>query len=239
MMTQACSARNIPGAWPDSMARIVVVLLAACVAAPAQTGVALLARGIDRFEHAKYNEAIQDLKTVQPQLPKLADYVAFYLASSRIELKDFTQAHKDLAVFRQPPIASPLSARAALLEARVLTETGTPGDAISLLKEREAELPRPAADFALAQAYEAAKDPGQAATYYQRVYYLYPLSDLAPRGSFLSSAHAAADAGAWKPFAGGSQLHSRAGGIHRTGAQTGRGRKRCGHGAWGRGRFAG
>jgi soluble lytic murein transglycosylase len=179
--------------------RIFVVLFAACAAAPAQTGVALLARGIDRFEHAKYNEAIQDLKAVQPQLPKLADYVAFYLASSRIELRDFTQAQKDLAVFHKPAPASPLSARAVLLEARVLAETGTASDAISLLKEREAELPQPAADYALAQAYEAAKDPGQAATYYQRVYYLYPLSEPAPRAGKAMDALRAAMGSAYPP----------------------------------------
>src|SRR5207249_7666730 len=49
--------------------------------------------------------------------------------------------------------------------------------------QRYEELPQPAGDFTLAQAYEAAHEPAQAAIYYQRVYYLYPLTEFAPQAS--------------------------------------------------------
>src|SRR2546427_535497 len=90
-----------------------------------------LARGIDDFEHARYTAAIQELKAVQPQLPKLADYVAFYLASSRMELKDYTGALQDLAAFHHLSTASPLTLKAALMEARALCESGSPAGAIA------------------------------------------------------------------------------------------------------------
>src|SRR5262249_39939922 len=130
-----------------------------------------------------YSDAIQDLKAVQPQLPKLADYVAYYLAASRVELQDFSDVFKDLAPLHDFAIPSPLAPKAALLEGKALAETGSAAAAVKLLRERHDALPLPWADLTLAQAYEAANDPAQAATYYQRVYYLYPLSDAAPKAA--------------------------------------------------------
>jgi len=175
------------------------ILLAVQPALFAQGAPARLAHAIDKFEAGKYSEAIQELKAIQPQLPKLADYVALYLASSRVELKDFEQARKDLAVFHNLSAPSPLGAKAALVEAKALTETGSASGAAVLLRERYSELPQPSTDFALAQAYEAAQDPAQAATYYQRVYYLYPLSDLAPRAAKAMDALRAAMGSSYPP----------------------------------------
>jgi soluble lytic murein transglycosylase len=184
-MMQACSARNIPGVWCKLMAgRIPVlfgILLAAHPALWAQGAAARLAHGIERFESGRYSEAVQELQTVQ--LSKLSDYAAYYLAASRVELKDFTQVKKDLAPFRNLSAPSPLAAKAALLEAKALAETGSAGAAIALLRERYDEIPQPAGDLTLAQCYEAAQDPAQAATYYQRVYHLYPLSDAAAKAA--------------------------------------------------------
>ena len=53
----------------------------------------------------------------------------------------------------------------------------------ALLKVVLSVLPQPAGDFTLAQAYEAAHDQAQAAAYYQRVYYLYPLTEFAAQAS--------------------------------------------------------
>src|SRR5438094_709085 len=127
-MTQAFSARNIPGVWSDSMTgRILLfgILLTNYTPLFAQSATARLARGIDRFENRKCPEAIQDLRAVQPQLPKLADYVAFYLASCWVELKDYTQTGRELAAFRNLSTPSPLAGKAALLEAKALAETGS------------------------------------------------------------------------------------------------------------------
>jgi soluble lytic murein transglycosylase len=178
MTTRTYSDPNILAVWAN-----LVALLWIAPALLAQSGPAKLARGIERFENGKYSEAIQDLKAAQPQLPKLDDYVAFYLASSRAGLKDFAQIHADLAPFRKLSVPSLLEPKAVLLEARALTETGSAAAAINLLRERYDGLPQPGADWALAQAYEAAQEPAQAVSYYNRVYYLYPLSDCAPRAA--------------------------------------------------------
>jgi soluble lytic murein transglycosylase len=178
MATRTFSGRNIRAVWINSLA-----LLWIAPALLAQSGAARLAHGIDKFESGKYGEAIQDLKAAQPQLPKLDDYVAFYLASSRAGLKDFAQVHKDLAPFRKLSVPSPLEPKAVLLEAKALTETGSAAEAVSLLRDRYQDLPQPAADCALAESFEAARETAQAATYYNRIYYLYPLSDCAPRAA--------------------------------------------------------
>lgn len=187
MMMQVSSARTIPGVWSNSpLSRISVLLgmLLACnLALPAQTGPARLAQGIEKFDARKYAEAIQDLKAAQPQLPKLADYVAYYLASANGELKNFEQARRDLAAFRNLSAPSPLQGRATVLAAQAATETGSAAEAIALLRERYEEIPQPAGDFALAEAYRESDDFAQAATYYQRVYYLYPLTEFAALAS--------------------------------------------------------
>ena len=187
MVTSTFSGRNILAAWINFVAPLWIA-----PALLAQSGTAKLARGIDNFESGKYGEAIQDLKAAQPHLPKLADYVAYYLASSRAGLKDYTQIQADLAAFQKLTVPSPLEPKAVLLRAKALTETGSAASALTLLRERYEDLPQPGADWALAQAYEAAGEPAQAATYYHQVYYLYPLSDCAPRAAkALEELHAA------------------------------------------------
>src|SRR5262249_33071790 len=145
----------------------------------ADAGAARLARGIQAVDNRRFGEAIQELKGATPA--ELADYDAFYLASARMELKDYDQARKDLAVFHKLGAPSPFELRALLLEAKALTETGSAAEAVKLLKSRYDDLPQPPGDFTLAQAYEAAQDPAQAAVYYQRAYYMYPLSDSGAR----------------------------------------------------------
>jgi soluble lytic murein transglycosylase len=183
MMTQASSARIIPGVCLSSLAGpvpVVLGMLLAChTAGFAQGGPARLAHGVEKLDSGRYAEALQDLKAAQPLLPKLSDYVGYYLASADFELKDFAQVRKDLAPFRSLSAPSPLRGRAAILDARATIETGSAPAAIAFLRERYEEIPQPAGDYTLAQAYEAAHEPAQAATYYQRVYYLYPLTDSA------------------------------------------------------------
>jgi soluble lytic murein transglycosylase len=185
MTTRIFSVPNIPVAWSNSL--IWGVALALCPMLAAQTAEARLGRGIEEFESGKYSAAILDLKAAQPKLPKIADYVAYYLASARVELKDFAEARKDLAVFHKLQEPSPLELKAVLLEAKALAlapaQNGSAAEGIKLLRERYQELPQPPGDFTLAQAYEAAGQGAQAAEAYQRVYYLYPTSDSASRAA--------------------------------------------------------
>ena len=187
MTIPASSARITPGACPNSPTRLIPLilgmLLACHTALLAQSGPARFARGIEKYDGGRYGEAAQELAAAQPLLPKLADYVAYYLAASHAELKDFAQVRKDLAPFRNLPAPSPLRGKAVILDARAATETGSPAEAISSLRAQYDEIPQPAGDFSLGQAYEAAHEPAQAATYYQRVYSLYPLTEFAPQAA--------------------------------------------------------
>ena len=166
--------RSIRGVW---FSFLIALGLVPALSRPllAQSSAAHLARGIQAFDNRKYSEAIEELKAAQGS--KLADYTAFYLASARIELRDFEQARKDLAMFHKLPAPSPMETKALLLEAKALAGTGAGGEAAKMLMARYDELPQPSTDFTLAQVYEAAGEPAQAAKYYERANYLYPLSD--------------------------------------------------------------
>jgi soluble lytic murein transglycosylase len=139
------------------------------------------ALGMATFEDKDYPTAIENLKKAQPRLPKLNDYIAYYLGAARAETGDFSSVTREISPLRATTTPSPLAARGTLLEARALTESGTPDEAIRLLRQRYADLPQPDADLALAFGYAAAREPARAAEYYQRVYYGYPESEAATR----------------------------------------------------------
>src|SRR5260370_38134174 len=110
MATRTFSARSIPGVWFN-----LVNLLWITPALLAQSGATLLGRGVGEFDSGKYSEAIQDLKAAHPRLPKLADYVAFYLASSKAGRKDFASGRADLPPLRKMQSPIPLAPKACLL----------------------------------------------------------------------------------------------------------------------------
>jgi soluble lytic murein transglycosylase len=179
MMTRLYLERTIPA--PFFRLAGSFLLLAATTAVAQTTPGAKLAAGIDRFEEKRYAEAVQNLQAARPKLPRLADYTAYYLASAHTELREYDKVAADLAPFRDLSISSPLSAKAYLLEAKALVETGASAKAIDILREHYADLSQPLGDLGLAQAYEAAEDRPHAVHFYQRVYYQYPATDAAVR----------------------------------------------------------
>ena len=144
---------------------------------------AQLALGITSFEQKDYDRAARYLKGAQARLPKIEDYAVYYMASAQMQAKDQAGIPKQLVKFQTLPIASPLAARAKVLEAKALVDLQNPAEAVRILRERYAELPQPDADLTLATAYEAASDPVNAAAYYQHVYFGYPDTDAAVRAA--------------------------------------------------------
>src|SRR5713101_7406981 len=142
-----------------------------------------LALGIAALEQKDYGRSIQQLKAAQQRLPKIQDYTVYYLASAHLQAKDGANVSNELEPLHALPVASPLRARAVVLEAKALVDGRNPAEAIRILREHYGELPQPDADLTLATAYEAASDPVNAAAYYQRVYFGYPDSDAAARAS--------------------------------------------------------
>jgi soluble lytic murein transglycosylase len=136
---------------------------------------AQLALGLVEYEHNDFAGAVRDLTGLAPRLPKIADYVTYYLASAQAELNDPSSAASTLS---QPGIweapLSPLRSRAILLRADALTKAQQPGEAAELIQGAYKDLPQPDGALALASAYDARGEALQAAAYYQRVFYSYP-----------------------------------------------------------------
>ena len=156
----------------------------AAVHAKDQKGaLARLALGIALLEQKDFPRAITNLKAAQPRLPNLEDYAVYYLASAQLQLKDVANISTELDRFQSLPLASPLSARALVLDAKALIDLNNPAEAVRVLTARYAELPQPDGDFTLASAYQAASDLHNAAVYYHRVYFQHPDTEAAARAS--------------------------------------------------------
>src|SRR5437588_6513744 len=149
---------------PSVARRRQIELFASAHAKDQNGALARLALGITSAEQKDYARAIENLKAAQARLPNIEDYALYYLATAQVQVKDETKIADELNGFQKLPLVSPLSARAAVLEAKALVDLKNPADAIRVLRERYAELPQPDADLTLATAYEAASDPLNAAT---------------------------------------------------------------------------
>jgi len=139
--------------------------------------------GIVSFEQKQFPDAIQHLYAAQSRLPKLSDYVAYYLAAARLETADSLAAARDAASVRAVPLSTPFAAKAIVIQARALAASGSAQEAIRMLSEHYTDLPQPDGGLALAIAYEAARDLPHAVARYQGVYYEYPDSDQATRAA--------------------------------------------------------
>ncbi|HMD69859.1 MAG TPA: lytic transglycosylase domain-containing protein [Bryobacteraceae bacterium] len=140
-----------------------------------------LALGVAAYGQRDYASAIAALRQAQG-LPQIADYTAYYLAAARVESQDFGGIVKDLAIVHDSAMASPLAARARLLEARALMGA-TPADAARLLEQHSAELPQPEGDTILGEALQNAGDLAGAVEIWQRIYCQYVTGDGAARAA--------------------------------------------------------
>ena len=166
---------------PTPARRAALERYAASHAREANGALARLALGIAAFEQMDFPAAASHLRAAGPRLPKLADYVAYYLAAARVETKDPGVSAKDLAPVTGTGVSSPLGARAVVLEARILVAAGAGTEAARVLLARYPDLPQPEGGLALARAYEASGNLPRAAAYYQQVHYGYPLTAEATR----------------------------------------------------------
>ena len=149
----------------------------------ADQGVTRLGQAINAYNVHDYSGVIQNLRSVDSQVSRLSDYVAYHLASSELQTGDVEGAVRDLTSYRLHPIASsPLAGKISLLYGRALLDQRQPASttkALNILQNDYKLLPQPDGDFAMAMAYEAQGEKLQAALSYVRVYYSYPNTDLA------------------------------------------------------------
>ena len=209
MTMQVCSAKITRGRWFSLVAILAIPALAAAPSpealarsyrdspTPARRAaleryaadhardsngaIARLALGITAFEQKDYAAAIPHLRAAEGRLPKLSDYIAYFLAAARVETQDAGVGSGELAPVHAAPVLSPLDTRAQLVEARALTAANAPAGAIAVLRAHYSDLPQPDAAMALAEAHQAAGSLAEAAAAYQFVYTQYPVSDAAAR----------------------------------------------------------
>jgi soluble lytic murein transglycosylase len=131
---------------------------------------ARLALVVAALEGNDFDGALRHLKALK--LPALADYIALYTAEAHAGLADKPATLAALAPVLAPTPRSPLLPKAALLAAAA----SEPAAAVALLERLRPQLQQPAADLALAQAYQAAGRLDLAGLTFARVYFYYPLS---------------------------------------------------------------
>ena len=171
-----CWGRNIRDhLFRTSLVAIVFVAMAATCGS-ATDPLADLKAGAAALDAKKYPAAIAALEPTVARLPKIGDYVAFFLASARFESGDYAAVPKTLELVIKMTPVSPLAPRAVLLAARAYSQNGDTNAALEILRKNYATLPQPAGDQAMAQAFAAADDSISAVVYYQRVYYGYPVT---------------------------------------------------------------
>src|SRR5262249_2837854 len=142
-----------------------------------------LALGVVAYEQRDYAAAIENLRGLPAKLPRIADYVAYYEGTARVEgATELDSVGPGLEALHREDPESPLAGRAWILSARALKPT-QPAEAVRLLRAHYAELPQPEGDINLADCYQAAGDLAHAADYYQRVYYNYLTGDSAARAT--------------------------------------------------------
>ncbi|MDP9171078.1 MAG: hypothetical protein M3N54_10715, partial [Acidobacteriota bacterium] len=172
--------RNIPAQW-FKFAAVGLLLLPG--GAVADVPALRLGQGLNAYNVHDFGGAVQYLRGLETQLPKLSDYVVYYRASAELQSGDTEGAVRDLAAYRaNPVVSSPLAGRIALLGGRALLDqkqAASNGKALELLQAGYKSLAQPDGDFALAMAYEALGEKLQAALAYEKVYYAFPNTSMA------------------------------------------------------------
>lgn len=131
---------------------------------------ARLALAVAAVEGNDFAGALRHLKAAK--LPALSDYTALYTARAHAGLDEKPAVLAALAPLLTPNQNSPLVHQAALLAAA----NSEAAAAVALLERLRPQLQQPAADLALAQAYQAAGRTDLAGVTFARLYFYYPLS---------------------------------------------------------------
>jgi soluble lytic murein transglycosylase len=134
----------------------------------------LIAVAQHQLDLGKLVAAAQYAASASNKAPILDDYAQYVRAQAEYGLKDYAEVAKAATrVFDQMPL-SPFVGGAAALAVRADLDSGSAKQALELVKKYQERIPQPEADLLLARSFEATGDLGQAAEYFQRVYYSYP-----------------------------------------------------------------
>jgi soluble lytic murein transglycosylase len=109
--------------------------------------------------------------------PILNDYAQYIRAQAEYHLRNYKEVDKAVTqIFNFEPV-SPLIGRAAILAVTANLEGDQPRAALELIRKYFDRIPQPQADLLYARCLQGNGDLAQAAEYFQRVYYGYPLAE--------------------------------------------------------------
>ena len=146
-------------------------------------GAGLIAIAQRELESRHFDAASRYAKEAGAKAPALEDYAEYIREQAAYNLKDFPELSKAATrVFNVTP-ASPLSGAAAALAVKADLEGDSPKQALDLIRRFYPHISQPDADFLLAECFRATGDLEQATEYFQRVYYLHPLTGDAENAS--------------------------------------------------------
>jgi soluble lytic murein transglycosylase len=110
------------------------------------------------------------------QAPNLNDYAQYVRAQAEYRLRNYKDIDKSaMEIFNFEPL-SPLVGPAAVLAVNADLDGDQPKQALDLIKKYFDRIPQPQADLLYARCFQANNDLAQAAEYYHRVYYNYPVA---------------------------------------------------------------
>ncbi len=187
MKMNGCSGATTLARWSKSRILPALLSLAVSAAHGAEVPSVRLGQGIAAYNLKDYSSTVSHLKGLRSQLPRLADYVAYYLGSSELQTGAVDDAAAELAAYWAHPVpSSPFEGKLLLIYARALLDQKKPASdakAVQVLRNGYAVLLQPDGDFGQGRAAEAVGDYTTAAAAYQRVWYGFPESELAEQTS--------------------------------------------------------
>ncbi len=134
----------------------------------------LIAVAQHQLEIGNPQAAVESATSASTKAPILDDYAQYIRAQAEYQLKNYAEVAKSVThVFNQSPV-SPFVGPAAALAVRSDLDSGSPKDALDLVKKYHDQIPQPQATLLLARCFDVTGDLPQSAEYYQRVYYNYP-----------------------------------------------------------------
>jgi soluble lytic murein transglycosylase len=123
-----------------------------------------------------YAVAAEESTAASAKVPVLSDYAEYIRAQAEYRLKNYKNVDKAVTeIFKFEPL-SPWVGQAAALAVTSNLDGGQPKPALELIRKYFDRIPQPQADLLYAKCLQATGDLAQAAEYFQRVYYGYPVA---------------------------------------------------------------
>jgi soluble lytic murein transglycosylase len=136
----------------------------------------VLAVAQHQLDQGNFNAAVDYAVAAARKAPLLNDYAQYVRAQAEYKLKNYPEVAKAATqVFNQDPL-SPLLGPAAALAVNADLDGDNPKHALELVKKYFDQIPQPEATLLLARTFQANGELTQAAEYFQRVYYNYPVA---------------------------------------------------------------